>query len=348
MKKLLLWLGKCLVAGICTIIILSVFCFVFLYEGTHVTEETGATDYTWESNQWKATMSEGFAWLKMDENGYNNAFIDDDEIDILLMGSSHMEALQVDADENTGYLLNKMIPRYTTYNIGISGHTIYRCIDNMNDAVKNYAPNKYVVLVIDTVDLNELEMKNIITETAKPIPSYDSGMMYYIQKIPAAKAVYKQLDEWVSLESLQKPSVEKGDSKEPSQDRKEDNTLTSDYINLLNAFLSKAITPVKEIGGNLIIVFQPQQALTGEGAVEYYYSEDNLKFFKQACKEKGIVFCDMTEAFNELFEKEHQLAHGFVNSELGEGHLNKYGHKILAEYIAAKIEELEAIENDIN
>lgn len=348
MKKLLLWLAKCLIAGICTVIILSIFCFAFLYEGIHITAETGATDYTWERNQWKATMSEGFAWLKMDENGYNNAHDNSNDTDILLMGSSHMEALQVDSDENTGALLNQMLPEYKTYNIGISGHTVYRCVDNMEAAIKTYAPNEYVVLVIDTVDFSESEMKSVIDGTAKSIPSYDSGMMYYLQKIPAVKAVYKQLDEWISTDSLQTGSAGNVNIEESSRDKKEDSIRNSEYKNLLSEFLSKAKKPAKEAKCELIVVYQPQQTLTEAGTVEYHHFKEKLEVLKQVCKVQDIAFCNMTEGFDNLFETEYQLAHGFVNTELGVGHLNQYGHKVLAETIAEKIEELEGNENDTN
>jgi hypothetical protein len=43
-------------------------------------------------------MTEGFSWLKMDDSGFNNVAFDDvgsEQPDILLMGSSHMEAVQV-------------------------------------------------------------------------------------------------------------------------------------------------------------------------------------------------------------------------------------------------------------
>ena len=49
----------------------------------------------------------------------------------------------------------------------------------------------------------------------------------------------------------------------------------------------------------------------------------------------------MTPSFSELFETENKLAHGFANSALGEGHLNQYGHREIAEEIANTIKELE-------
>lgn len=68
-----------------------------------------------------SNMKEGFSWIKTDANGYNNASIPEN-VDILLMGSSHMEAVQVSQSENTAALLNTMLPGMKTYNTGISGH----------------------------------------------------------------------------------------------------------------------------------------------------------------------------------------------------------------------------------
>ena len=82
-----------------------------------------------------------------------------------------MEALQVAADENTGYLLNNSLPDKSTYNIGISGHDIYRVVDNVDNAVLVYQPEEYLVIETATVILDEDEMKQVIEGTAKKIPS---------------------------------------------------------------------------------------------------------------------------------------------------------------------------------
>lgn len=92
-------------AGVFSLIILSAFCFVYDFSGVHISNPSGSTDYKWESGQWKADMLEGMAWFRMDDNGFNNVDAEDGDLDILLMGSSHMEAVQVDPTENTAYLL---------------------------------------------------------------------------------------------------------------------------------------------------------------------------------------------------------------------------------------------------
>lgn len=323
---------KVAMAGMCAIAILSLFCLLYTYDGIHIKSGTSATDYIWEPNQLKTTMKEGFAWLKMDKNGYNNVYDYSEQPDILLMGSSHMEALQVDKHENTGYLLNELLPQYHTYNIGMSGHTIYRCMDNLENALESHQPQKYVVMVIDTVDLDIDSMNEVLEGTARSIPSYDSGIIYYLQKIPAIKVIYKQLDDWMSLDSGLDSFIVNAESKQSEEN----------YDFVLNEFLERAANISKEAGVELILVYQPTQTLNADGTLQYGYSQENRDKFVSLCEEKGISFLNMTEAFDILYEKEHILAHGFSNSEIGEGHLNRYGHAVIAEIIANKIQELEA------
>ena len=40
------------------------------------------------------------------------------------------------------------------------------------------------------------------------------------------------------------------------------------------------------------------------------------------------------------YNQNYILPHGFINSSIGNGHLNKYGHKMLAEELYKIIEEV--------
>ncbi len=69
--------------------------------------------------------------------------------------------------------------------------------------------------------------------------------------------------------------------------------------------------------------------------------EESLLIFKQACEDNGIVFLDTTEAFLQLYYEEQVLPNGFCNTAIGVGHLNQYGHRIIAQLLTALIEEME-------
>ena len=340
MKNILQWVAKAAIAGGLAIILLSGFCLVYNYDGIHISSESGATDYIWESRQLKSTMKEGFSWIRMDKNGYNNMFDYSEKPDLLLMGSSHMEAAQIAQNENVGYLLNKKIPNYRTYNIGISGHTIYRCMDNLGNALQEYKPTRYVVVVVDSIDLSIDQMQDVIKKKATPIPSYDSGFIYYMQKIPAIKVIYKQLIDWISLEGST-------DNNNVNSKKSNDNVMSESnkkeiYNSTLKEFLGNAVTTCDKFGVTLILVYQPPQKLKSTGAVVYEHSEEKLKIFENECEEQGIIFGDMTERFTAMYLEDNVLAHGFCNSSVGEGHLNKYGHAGISDVIVEIIRELEA------
>lgn len=186
-------------ATMIALVLLSFFVMCYSYTGIHLTNKSDATDYLWRSNELKTTMTEGYAWLKMDDNGFNNVSIPK-TIDTLLIGSSHMEAFQMKHEENVSGRMNQLIPQ-TTYNIGISGHTIYRCVDNYESAIQEFMPGKYSIIETSTINLSLPELKSVIDGNAKRIPSYDNGLIYYLQMIPAFRPMYNQIENWATLKN---------------------------------------------------------------------------------------------------------------------------------------------------
>ena len=326
--RMLKWCVKACLAGIVSMLLLTMFQAVYSYTGIHVFNPSGSTDYVWEPNQRIATMGEGFAWLKLDKNGYNNVYDCADKPDILLMGSSHMEAINVGASENTGFLLNKGLS-YSTYNIGISGHTIYTCVKNLEAAVKEFQPQKYIIIETDRVDLSDNDMQAVLDDEYATIPSYDEGIIYTIQKkFPVIKTLYKKITDWKDAEVLVSDRTDSG--------------MAEVEINsiLLNRFMAKVKSAVDDTEIKIIIFYQPKTMIDSEGKYIETSEYDAVNCFAEACKNNDIIFVDMSESFKELYDNENILAHGFSNTAVGVGHLNKYGHKVVADrLIAAIIEE---------
>lgn len=80
----------------------------------------------------------------------------------------------------------------------------------------------------------------------------------------------------------------------------------------------------------LIIVYHPTLSLRADGSA-YTTTEDNyLTIFKQVCDDNGTIFVDMTDDFLDEYSKCYVLPHGFSNTAVGVGHLNKDGHRMIA------------------
>lgn len=315
---------KTILAGISAIMILSGFTIVYCNSGIHITNTTGATDYKWEARQLKTIMTEGFAWFHMDDAGFNNSYPAKTKVSNLLIGSSHMGAINVNPKKNTGYLLNEMMPGYT-YNIGMGGHKIYNCVRNLSDAIDEYMPTGYVFLETNSIELDVDSMKKVLDGTYPRIPSYDTGMIYKIQKfVPAIKHLYNNIDVWRSGTGIS-PEVER--------------VFDEEYEELLGQFLAKAQRDASKTGAKLVIFYQPRTRIDEAGNIINSTDQDPLQVFKAKCKENDILFVDLTDPFTELYETENILAHGFYNTAVGAGHLNEAGHRAIAETLVRAIQE---------
>lgn len=327
-KEVLQWLLKAGISSIISLAALSMITVVYSHTGIHVSNETGATDYKWKPYQFRSNMTEGFSWFRMNGEGFNNSFdfADVDGVDILLMGSSHMEAVNISKDKNAGYFLNESFPEWTTYNIGISGHTIYQCADNLEAAVSYYKPSKYVVIETNRVRLDEKQMEEVINYNLADIPSHDSGLRYAVQKyIPCFLPLYRELKNWMSLSAAVEAKVE--ESKDGVGNEKE-------YTALLESFI-KRIADTVDIG-KVIIFYHPNTVIDEKGVLSEE-GRDSSEEFAAICRKNGIIFVNMYEDFKELYERDHKLAHGFANTAVGVGHLNEEGHKVIASKLAEVI-----------
>ena len=335
MLKTIKELLKVILSGLFALIVLSGFTTIYCNSGIHITNKAGSTDYKWEPYQLKTTMSEGFAWLRMDNNGFNNAVISEEPINYLLMGSSHMEASNVDSSKNLGYLLNqKLIGR--TYNIGVSGHQIYSCVRNLGNAIDEYKPTDYVIIETDRVALDINSMKKVMDNTYSRIASHDTGLIYIVQKyLPSLKCIYNQVDVWRKEDS----KYNKVTDKETVEERNE--FSSEEYAETLDDFLSFAVKSAHNT--KLIIVYHPKTHIDSEGNMIKETNDRAVTLFKETCEMQGIVFVDMTQSFENSYYSDHVLAHGFVNTAIGEGHLNATGHALMAEEL---IKVIEGVEHD--
>lgn len=111
------------------------------------------------------------------------------------------------------------------------------------------------------------------------------------------------------------------------------------YISSLNSFLSKIRSDARDL--DVIIFYHSKTQIDGDGNYVDPTDPDAREAFIATCAANNITFVDMTESFVNLYNEEHILAHGFANTAVGYGHLNKYGHAIIAEELAKVIQGVE-------
>ena len=327
MKRTILWLCKALLSSLIAFVLLTGFCSLYYNVPVHRDTADGATDYAWESHKFYSKGTEGFAWGKTNNEGYVNDYdyTDDTKVDILMMGSSHTEAYNVAMDESATAVLGSLLPDETVYSIGISGHNFIACADNMSAAVEKYKPSKYVVLEISVLRYSDADVRAAIDETLPESSSQQEGIIGLLQKNPFCRLVYYQLQNFTG-------DAENADNADASAQQHGSEELYDELLRKLR-------TTVGRYGAELMIVYHPHLQLTEDNEITFAGHAEDRFFYAEMCQKNGVTFLDMTDTFVQNYRENHILPHGFSNTTVGLGHLNKYGHAMVAEAIYQRIKE---------
>ncbi len=343
MKKIVGYLFKCILAGIISVIILSSFSLIYYNppiatpQPDFITNNKFVPDLRW------SFMLEGFGFGKTDQTGYNSAYYDNcTEPDVIFIGSSHMEALQVPQEKNCVYLLNEMLDKdelqynnLKCLNLGVSGHFFEATASNYKYIAEKFKGTKYAVIeVFDTrfpsSKLDEiiegkfhtpLEKKGVIYETAQRIPFF--RLMY--KKINEAKSA--KVDTAVADDGNVSPSEEEWDMEI--------------YTEKMNTILSEISSLSEQNGIKPIILMHERFWEDKDRNIVTEMDKEYKKAFTECCALNGMDVIDVTPSMIEEYNENYAVSYGFANTTPGEGHLNKTGHRIIAETVYKYINEKE-------
>ena len=243
-------------------------------------------------------------------------------IEILIMGSSHMEAYQIIQRDSAASLLSSEYG-LKVYNTAISGHFFASCSSGLKAAVKKYKPSKFAVIETATVDFTENTVNEILRNTVSKQPASDKGILSVLRRNKYLRLVRYQLYLMFRQKSVNVPENPAG--------RK-----------ILSEMLEKLNKDVSLSGAKLIIAYHPSVSLNKDGTMKINDDPEIVRQFSELCAENGIYFLNMAGRFLEEYKKDYTLPHGFANTSVGKGHMNVYGHRMLADEIYRLIQRIGA------
>lgn len=325
---------KAILAGIVAVIILSVILMPYSFTPVHISNDLKNTDYVWPDNSYWMKMTEGVSFGKFDANGYNNLSVVDNP-DIIIVGSSHMEAANVMQDKNLGYLLNeKLKNKYSVYNMGISGHHLFKVCQYLPETLEVYdIPPKVVIVETSDVEVTAKDVNNVIEKTVEFTPSHNSGIVAMMQKVPFFRLAYHQIDSGLLKLFMPANTQTAVESNGTSNIDKIDGQAYDDLFTYLESLSDKYKTEI-------IIFYHPFGMLQDDGTINFD-STEHLDAFSSAAKEHNINFVDMTQKFEEMYYEENHVPHGFNTGQISSGHINAYGHSAIADMMIDEINRLE-------
>ena len=330
-KSFIIYLLKFVSAGIVAVIILSILMCFYSVTPVHMDNPKGNTDYVWIPNSFWVNTTEGISFGKLDSDGFNNKSVIE-QPDILLVGSSHIEAKNVMPKRSfLSVLQNEIGEKYSVYNVGMSGHNFVKSCQYLPDNLKLYKNLKYIIIETADLTVTRENVDNVLNHTVEVTPSYANGLIGKLQRIPFVYNVYRQLDNGL-LDLFM-------DKKASAQKQSNDIVLDEKAYEDIFKFLSDI---EKESKAEIIIFYHPFEDFDESGNILFKHDE-----FTQAFKEKAakysIDYIDLADSFTEGYNTENKVPHGFVTGKIASGHLNNFGHRIAAGKVYEIIKEKESI-----
>ena len=330
-------LFRTVLAGLTALAILCVLMLGYYYIPLRENNSKQNTDYVWAKNAPWVSLTEGVSFGMTDADGFINKDVVENP-DILLLGSSHTESMNVLQNENMCALLNdKFDGKYSAYNMGISGHNIYKVVQYLN-ATLNIYPKvpKYVIIETGDVALTDVDVHQALSGEVKKTKVVDTGLLYQMQKVPYFRMMYHQLDTGMldMLTDKKKANNATTNAKPEAVEKLEIDEKPCDEM---LGYLQKM---EKEYDTQIIVMFHPFETLNADGSISFAQAE-YAEIFSKVAQKYGIGFVDMTEDFEKMYYEEHHVPHGFSTGEIGAGHINKYGHAAIADRLYRYIESSE-------
>lgn len=337
MKKCVCYLVKYCVAAFVSIVILSLFSLVYYNPPVATVQPDWVTNYKFVPNKKWSYMMEGFGYGVINNQGYNNAYYKDcSNPDIVFIGSSHLEAIQVPENSNFIYLLNEKFDEdgndFKCINLGISGHFFEVSVSNFEYVINTYKDAKYIVIEASNIEYSPSELDDVINCKFHD-PLKERGFLYETaQKIPYLRLIYKKITEINKADN----SIVNSEASQLSEDN--DMNVYSDKIQII---LERILKLSEDNGIEPIILMHGSFLADTNGNIVTSNDPAYNSAFKKCCEKVGIKVVDVLPEMIEHYKNTFAFSYGFSNSVPGSGHLNKTGHKIIADVLYDRINEME-------
>ncbi len=352
MKKTIKTLLSWCLAAVISLLLANLISFFYRSGAGSIPRENAYSTSIRTPNSRMVRGSEGYGINHVDENGYLN----DDSLPlrdnyILMMGSSHAEGLQVMQKDSMVSVLNKMIDpsARTVYNLGTAGYTLPLIIQGFQAGLKEFPHASAVMIEISQLSFSAEELTQAMDQ-ARYDPS-EAGQAL-MQSLDAGWRARNKILELVPLVSLLRQQVDSMDfnlndafgirdfleaqktpapAPDPAQAASAEDAAVKEAAAFSSA-LNQAFALLRtEFSGPIILLYHSGVAMQPDGTMVIARDMRYYDLYAAACKQNGIVFVDPGDAFLRAYEADYSVPYGFSNTTMLNGHLNRIGHRIVAE-----------------
>ena len=327
-RRFFKWTGKAVGAGLLALALLNLFCVFYYNVPVHYTNPDGATEYKYEPNTFYSRGVEGFAMGRTNSDGFPELLdhTAGDQVDVLLLGSSHLEGYSVPPEKNAAAVLGRLFEgEKAVYSIAMAGHTFPYCAKHLEKALEVYRP-QVAVIELASLSYDPAAMDAATDGTLPDIPSHAGGFVTLLQKLPFLRHMYNKY-------------FNRGNDVVKAAAVMETEVSEADFDASLARLLEKLGEVSRAHGVKTMLVYTPTVLPDEDGRAVTDARPGERECFARLCAENGLVFLDLTERNIAAVEEDGRLPFGFANTSPGDGHINSLGLRIYAEAVHELIEE---------
>ena len=119
----------------------------------------------------------------------------------------------------------------------------------------------------------------------------------------------------------------------PDPERPDPASYLDAWRYLLKEIRQRAYRPV-------VFIYAPRTPFIEKGRVSFDDpARPMVEGFKNACRDDGVAFIDLTRDFEEFYRQTGEFPRGFNNGFISRGHWNEHGHRLVARAIVRYLRE---------
>lgn len=295
---------------------------------------------------WQVQSREGYSRSSTNELGFFDDPIpqDDGRPRALILGDSYVEAKQVARSNSLTAVANSASTRAVVMNAARSGWSPPDLAHYATTRIHAFDPDVLVV-VYNASDLFQFEQSNSVVlrqdergRATLRVPRHPTSFGRLRESLQDLRrssalitAVHRRLKQLVALEQERLASrfAKDFDERRTSEE--------FDFEACVASFVTLHEMVVEATGLPVIYVYVPPLEYAAQQArIDFPERRDVLREFSRRV---GARFVDPTSMMVAEYGRTGRPLHGFVNSRIGEGHINAAGHRIVGEAIARAIDE---------
>lgn len=263
----------------------------------------------------KQTRSENWQYHRYGKLGLETrdaAKLDIPEPKTLIFGDSYIEANMVAGEDRMqNYLIKPAI------GIGFSGFDFQDYLQVIPHYLQTIGNVKNIIIFIG--DINDLTVSENTPKVNFQTISNPIDKVSYDTRIYAFRAIIRKWRQ-AQLDFIGNASFRQHDSE----------TRTSSNCDDLGQYFTTCLRQLKSIGPyHFLIVYAPIiPKIEGNSIIFQDKNKEIMERFGEICRNNDVGYINLEADFIEYFKQTGKFPRGFFNTPIGEGHLNREGHRI--------------------